>query len=273
MFVLSKIAWFFISPGGILIVLLAVGTALLWTRRWRLGRAVLVTGVAFAVAIAMLPVGPWLFIPLENRFPAVVGLPERVDGIVVLGGAVNQGVTAIRGQPTLSGAAERMTEFVALARRHPEARLAYTGGSASISHPELKEVPVARALFASLGLDVAHIAFEDRSRNTYENALYTRDLMKPHPNETWLLITSSFHMPRAYGCFSRVGWKVLPYPVDYLTTGDVGITIDFNFVGGLNILELAVHEWVGLIAYRLLDRTDALFPAPPEFAGTGRRGD
>ena len=263
MFVLSKIVWLLASPDAVLLILMTVGTALLWTRRWRTGRTILLASVAVSLVIAILPVGPWLFTPLENRFPTVHRVPEKIDGIVVLGGAVSQRITEARGQPALSAAAERMTEFVALARKHPEAKLVFTGGSALVLYPELKEVKVARLLFDSLGLDVSRIVFEDESRNTYENALYTRDLVKPQPGETWLVITSAFHMPRAYGCFSRVGWKVLPYPVDYLTRGDYDPSPDFDFMGGLHILSLALHEWIGLVAYRVLDRTDALFPSPP----------
>jgi uncharacterized SAM-binding protein YcdF (DUF218 family) len=263
MFVLSKLAWLLVSPDAVLLILVAVATALLWTRRWRTGRAILLGAVAASLAIATLPIGPWLMRPLENRFPTVRSLPEKVDGIVVLGGAVSPRLTIARGQPALNAAAERMTEFVALARRHPEAKLVYTGGSGSVVYPELKEVPVARQLFASLGVDVGHMVFEDQSRNTYENALFTRNLVKPQPGETWIVVTSAFHMPRAYGCFSRVGWRVVPYPVDYMTRPGYELTLDFDFLGGLNMLALALHEWVGLIAYRVLDHTDALFPSPP----------
>jgi uncharacterized SAM-binding protein YcdF (DUF218 family) len=262
MFVLSKVAWLFTTPDAVLLILLTIGTALLWTRRWRAGRTILLVSVAASLVITILPIGTWLFIPLENRFPTVHRLPEKIDGIVVLGGAVSQRLTEARGQPALNAAAERMTEFVAMARMHPEAKLVFTGGSALVLHPELKEAPVARQLFASLGLDVGRIVFEDESRNTYENALYTRDLVKPQPGETWVVITSAFHMPRAYGCFSRVGWKVLPYPVDYLTRGDFDASPGFDFTGGLSMLGLALHEWIGMIAYRVLDRSDVLFPSP-----------
>jgi uncharacterized SAM-binding protein YcdF (DUF218 family) len=133
-------------------------------------------------------------------------LPDKIDGIIVLGGAINQTITQARHQPSFNGSAERMTEFVALARLHPEARLVFSGGSALIFDTELKEAPVARVFFASMGMDVSRIVFEDSSRNTYENALYTRDVMKPLPGETWVLITSFTCAP---GCFSR-RWKVLP---------------------------------------------------------------
>ena len=263
MFLLSKIIALVTAPDVVLLLAVLVGTALLWTRRQRTGRRLLAVGTAGMFLVAVLPLGGWLILPLENRFPTIHQLPEHVDGIVVLGSAVNQRVTEAHGQPALNGTAERMTEFVALARQHPEAKLVFTGGSALIDYPELKEATVARQLFASLGMDVTRVVFEDQSRNTYENALYTRDLMKPKPGETWVLITSAFHMPRAYGCFSQVGWKVLPYPVDYMTLGYFRFTVDFALAAGLDGLGFAIHEWVGLTAYRILGRTDALFPSPP----------
>jgi uncharacterized SAM-binding protein YcdF (DUF218 family) len=260
MFVLSKILWIAIAPGTIILALLVAGAALLWTRWRRAGRNILALGVAAAVIVAVLPIGSWLLLPLENRFPTVTQLPDKVDGIVVLGGAVSQHLTRERGQPSLNEAAERMTAFAGLVRRLPGARPVFTGGSAAIFDTELKEAEVARRLFAELGLDVTRITFEDRSRNTYENALYTREVMQPKPGETWLLVTSAFHMPRAYGCFSRVGWKVLPYPVDYMTDGTYRFGLGLSLGGGLNTIEFAIHEWVGLVYYRLRGYTDALFP-------------
>lgn len=263
MFVLSKILWVLGSPGSLLLISLCIGTLLLWTRWRRIGRTVLAATAAAMLLLTVLPVGRFVLTSLENRFPTLERLPDKIDGIIVLGGAVNQTITQARHQPSFNGSAERMTEFVALARLHPEARLVFSGGSALIFDTELKEAPVARAFFASMGMDVARIVFEDSSRNTYENALYTRDVMKPLPGETWVLITSAFHMPRAYGCFSRVGWKVLPYPVDYVTTGRYDLSPGFSLLGGLSSLEFGIHEWLGMIVYRLLGYTDTWFPAAP----------
>jgi uncharacterized SAM-binding protein YcdF (DUF218 family) len=261
MFVVSKLLGPFTDPGNLTLLALVVGAVLLFTRARRFGRGLIVATAAILVLIAALPVGDFLLIPLENRFPAAP-LPDKVGGIVVLGGQVRQLITAARGRPTLAGSAERMTAFVALARRYPDARLVFTGGSASLEHPELKEAPVARAFFVQQGIDVARIVFEDRSRNTWENALYTKQAMAPAPGETWLLVTSANHMPRAYGCFARVGWKVFPFPVDYLTTGRYEFTPGLSLAGGLARLELAVHEWLGLAVYYAAGFSDSPFPGP-----------
>ncbi len=107
------------------------------------------------------------------------------------------------------------------------------------------------------------MTFEDKSRNTWENAIFTRDLVNPKPGDTWLLVTSAWHMPRAMGIFRKAGFKVTAYPVDYLTYGN---SRDLHpprlALDEMERLENALHEWIGLVAYRLTDKTDALFPAP-----------
>ncbi len=261
-FVLSKLFGIFGQPDNLLLAALVVGAVLLWTRARQVGRRVITASVVIALVIATVPIGNTLLVPLENRFPQRA-LPDKVDGIVVLGGQVDQRITAARHRPTLKGSGERMTAFVALARLYPHAKLVFTGGSALLDHPEMKEAPVARAFFRQQGLDPARIVFEDRSRNTYENALYTKQLVKPKPGETWVLVTSASHMPRAYGCFSQLGWTMLPYPVDYVTEGVYALTLMYSLGGGLYRLDLALHEWLGLLIYRMYGYTNALFPAPP----------
>ena len=113
-----------------------------------------------------------------------------------------------------------LTAFVGLARKYPDAKLVFSGGAASLTHPELKETLVARQLFSDLGLDTSRVIFEDRARKTSENAILTYALVQPKPDQTWLLITSAIHMPRSVGVFRRAGWRILPYqPVDEVGTG------------------------------------------------------
>jgi uncharacterized SAM-binding protein YcdF (DUF218 family) len=199
---------------------------------------------------------------LEERFPRPAHLPGPVAGIVVLGGAVEQELTAAHGIPALNGAAERMTEAVALARRHPDARLVFTGGSAAVIPGGPSEADTARRLFADLGVPAERLAFEQDSRNTHENAVLTRRLVQPGAGETWLLVTSASHMPRAMGSFRGAGWNVTPWPVNYTTGRDPTLWWRWPFPTRLNQAEWALREWIGLVAYRLMGRTDAVLPAP-----------
>jgi len=106
------------------------------------------------------------------------------------------------------------------------------------------------------------VLFEDRARNTYENALYSKRLASPAPGERWLLVTSAAHMPRSVGVFRQVGWPVVPYPVDYETEGEFRILIRPDAALRWNEFDRAVKEWVGLLAYWLSGRSSAPFPAP-----------
>lgn len=261
MFVIAKILGALAQPANAALVMLLLGVALLHTRRWLWGRRLLGGLVAILLVVAVLPLDEWLLAPLEDRFPAPRDLPERVDGVVVLGGAVDPVVSAARGQPSLNGAVERVTALVELGRRYPDARLVFSGGSGSVTTQEHKEAPAARDFLAGLGFDVGRVVFEAQSRNTRENATLTRERMAPKPGETWLLVTSAMHMPRSVGTFRAVGWPVVPYPVDFVTTGRAG-GLGLDLGRGLGALGAALHEGLGMVYYRMRGWTDRLYPGP-----------
>ncbi|MFT5439018.1 MAG: uncharacterized SAM-binding protein YcdF (DUF218 family) [Alphaproteobacteria bacterium] len=262
MFILSKIFLFVINPGVWVACVLFIGTVLLWTRRKSLGRSIVTAMTVFLTLIAVLPVGQIMLGPLENRFPATDKVDGQVHGIIVLGGTISQHLTADRGQPALTDGAERLTEFVKLARDYPAAKLIFTGGSGKIFGQALKETDTARLFFKNMALDIERVTFESESRNTLENARFSYRLMKPSPRERWILITSASHMPRAMGVFRKAGWKPLAYPVDFHTLKDYAWGPGFDLVGGLSALSHGLYEWFGLVSYRLLGRTNDIFPAP-----------
>jgi uncharacterized SAM-binding protein YcdF (DUF218 family) len=260
-FVASKLFWWIANPSNVLLALLCVGLIALLIGWRRAGVRLVGLATGLALLVTVLPVGPWLLGPLENRFPAPA-LPPHVDGIVVLGGSINPVLSAARGQPILTDSAERLFAFVDLARRYPGAKLLFTGGSASVVDTVDREADYARAVFEGVGLDVARITFERDSRNTYENAVMSKQAVEPRAGETWLLVTSAYHMPRAVGCFRAQGWPVLAYPVDYGTAPD-GNPPSFSLLGGLDSVHWALREWIGLGFYYLAGRTDQLLPGPP----------
>lgn len=256
MFVLSKIFGLLAAPSTMLVLLLVAGAALHLCRR-RIGGRLMVACAALWLAIAVLPVSAWLAAPLENRYPDPPP-PARVDGIILLGGIVRSELTRVHGPVSLSDRADRLTGFLALARRYPDARLIFTGGTGAIG-PAGNVAPEAddlRRLVGDLGLDPARVVWEDRSRNTHENALFSKDLMKPKPGETWLLVTSAWHMPRSVAVFEAAGWPVVPWPVDRRSKPRLG----FDPAGRLELLDLVVKEYQGLVAYRLAGRTKAVWP-------------
>ncbi|MGQ0665105.1 MAG: YdcF family protein [Pseudomonadota bacterium] len=263
MFELSKLLGPLVDPRTLVFLALVLGTALLWTRWSRAGRGLVSAAVALAVLFGAVPIGPWLLARLEDRFPAPAASPGGVDGIVALGGDVAAALAVSRGGTSFgAGGAGRLIAFAELARRHPQARLIFSGGAASLLRPDVKEASAAAVVLPLLGLDPARVIFEDRSRNTHENAVMTLALADPKPGETWLLVTSAFHMPRAIGAFRRAGWTIQPWPADYLTEPQLRAAWTLTFDGGFALAAIAVREWAGLVFYRALGRTDALFPGP-----------
>lgn len=260
-FTLSKLFWMLAAPSNVLFLAVVVGVVLAWTR-WRKGGLWLLTATAaIAVVTAMTPLPKMAMVALENRFP-VPALPEQVDGIVILSGMVELETSQARGRPALNGAIERVIVGAELAHRFPQARIVFTGGSGSINRPDLSESRTIRPVLAQLGLG-NRVTYEGAARNTFQNARLTADLVDPQPGEVWVVVTSAFHMPRAVGAFRSVGWPVIPYPVDHRTDGRVDWWPPWITFGlGLTRLDFAVHEWLGLLAYWLTGRSDALFPGP-----------
>jgi uncharacterized SAM-binding protein YcdF (DUF218 family) len=264
-FVLSKILGFFALPSNLLIMLALLGAAMLMTRYARLGRRLLVASVLSIAFVGLSPLGNLLILPLEQRFPPWDATRGAPDGIVVLGGPISPELSRGRGEVSLNEAAERVTAVAALARRYPQARIVFSGGNGGLIIRDGNEAEFALQLFQSFGIDPARIIAEDRSRNTAENAEFSKQLALPKPAERWLLVTSAHHMPRSIAVFRRAGFDVEAYPVDYRTRGWIDAVVPFGAIGdGLRRVDTAAREWVGLFVYWVTGRSAALFPGPRE---------
>ena len=246
------------SPGAWLAALCALGAALLWIRPGT-GRILASLGAAGFLAIALLPIDQWLLEPLENRFPPPPS-DARIAGIVVLGGALDTALTQDRGLPALNPAAERLTHLAALALAHPDLPILFTGGPAPNRPDGPPESDGVRILLRQLGVPEGRVQFEPASRTTWENAVFSTRMIHPKPGEFWLLVTSAAHMPRSVGTFRAAGWTVLADPVGYKSYRDPADRGTRLLSERLWLIDTAMHEWLGLVQYRLLGRSSALFP-------------
>lgn len=259
-FILSKTIGFFAWPSNLLISIGLAGLILLCTPWRRVASWLVVTSLVLLALAGYSPLGNLLMLPLEQRFPAWDASRGAPDGIVVLGGAIDSEIAAARGAVALNEAAERITATAELARRYPNARIIFSGGTGSLFGAAL-EAPLAVQALAALGVAADRIVAEEQSRNTVENAVFSRLIADPKPGERWLLVTSAFHMPRAIATFRAAGFPVEAYPVDWRTRGPADATAMFSTLpAGLASTDTAVHEWIGLLAYRLTGRTAELFP-------------
>jgi uncharacterized SAM-binding protein YcdF (DUF218 family) len=262
-FVAAKILGFFALPSNILISLGLIGIVLMATRFARAGRRLAVAALILLALAGLSPFGNAIILPLEERFPPWDASRGAPVGIISLGGALDTVVSEPRGEVALNEAAERMTAMAELARRFPGARIVFSGGSGRIVYDGVTEASLAARLFESFGIAKARIVLEDKSRDTDENARFTKELLQPKPGERWLLVTSAHHMPRAIGVFRAAGFPVEAYPVDFRTRGAIDLLRPFSNVGdGLRRTDTAAREWVGLVVYWATGRSSALFPAP-----------
>ncbi|MEE2745262.1 MAG: YdcF family protein [Pseudomonadota bacterium] len=258
---MSKIFWFIFDPGNIFVFVLVFVSVMLWLGKHNLVKWSMLVFMFFVLLVSIFPIGGKLLVILENRFPRVDKVPENIKGIIVLGGVVNQFVSADRGVASVGGSVERIIYFCKLAKEYPDTKLVFTGGSGNLLDQRLKEAKFVAPLMIQLGLDPSRVIFESKSRNTWENAVYSKNAIKPSDDELWLLITSAFHAPRSVGAFRKAGWNVMAYPVDYNTLSTAGHQLGFNFRGGINSLAFSAREWIGLTAYWLTGRSSQLFPS------------
>ena len=196
---------------------------------------------------------------MEKEFHSSNFYPEKIDGIVILAGATNPYLTKEHKQLNFNDSIERLTESIFLINKYPNAKVIFAGGTGSISFSELDHATVAKKFFENMGINSDKIIFERKSRNTYENLLFAKEIAKPNLNEKWLLITSAFHLRRSLAIAEKLEWNFIPYATDF--NKPKNFTLDFSFDLFSNIFQLqkASHEWIGIISYYLMGRSSRVF--------------
>jgi uncharacterized SAM-binding protein YcdF (DUF218 family) len=265
-FIFGKLLWAVVQPGNLLLLALLGGFLLLLGSRGRRGRMLIGLAAIGFLGFAVAPVGPAMLLVLEQRFPRPPRLPDRIDGILVLGGAVDPGLSLAYGETVFNSSVARVLAGVALARRHPEAKLAFVGGEGELFPVGFAEARATLGFVIDEGIATTRIVLEEQSRSTHENAVFAKESIRPGPAETWILVTSAFHMPRAVASFRAVDWPVIPYPVDFKVDPSTVWRANFNLIEGLRTATTAGKEWAGLAGYRLRGWTGEFFPSPS--AGT-----
>ncbi len=261
-FILSKILWFLAQPVTLVFVLLLLALLLNCRRRRLLqgiclGLAVLILGLS-----AYTSIGYVAMVPLEQRFERPAP-PANVTGIIVMGGGMDTEINAIRGGYELNRSGDRFVEALRLAQLYPQAKILISGGSGLLIPEGDTEAAAGARFFRDLGVDPARIIEEDGSRNTDENVQLSKELLQPQPGDTWLLVTSAFHMPRSVGIFRRADFPVVPWPTDYFTSGQDGFGLRLDQPAeSISVTTRAMREWIGLVAYWASGRTTELFPGP-----------
>lgn len=248
-FLLSKLFWTIAQPSNIILFLVLLTGLLLGLKRLKTARW---TGIAAALLLFLAgasPMATWLIRSLEDIYPRAPA-PAHLDGILVLGGGNRVDILLARGSVGVDSGLPRLVDAAILAQRYPAARIVFSGGSGDPAEQDIVETIAARHILTGIGIPLARLTLEGKSRNTWENFVYAKAMAKPKPGETWLLVTSAFHMPRAMAIAKKVGWNVQPWPSDYMTAPQ-GYPRNLNISRNLERTNFAVHEYLGLLVYRL----------------------
>jgi uncharacterized SAM-binding protein YcdF (DUF218 family) len=200
---------------------------------------------------------------LENRFTRPATPPATVTGVIVLGGGMDADVNTVRQGFELNRSGDRFVEALRLAVAYPEAKIVISGGGSVLSQDEETEATAGARFFAAFGIPASRLVLEDASRTTEENVQQIRELVSPQPGDTWLLVTSAFHMPRSVGLFRKAGFEVVPWPADYLATGIEPVDVRFaQPAENVSVTSIALREWAALFSYWITGRIPELFPGP-----------
>lgn len=243
--------WWIINIDLFFILFLVLGGILLLLKKRKWGKRFFVFSCLGLLLFAIIPVGLWTFEDLENRFPRMTYIPPNAKGMILLGGSFDQMTSKARGETAYTLAAGRFIWFVETAKANPHLQLVFTGTPF--------EAEIAKKGFKALGLDPSSILFEHNSKDTKDNAAKTRDLVKPNPQDQWLLVTSAYHMPRSVGLFRKAGFNVIPCPVDYHTPGDYEMWFFLGLKLNLDAWQASSREWLGMVINYLMGRSDEVY--------------
>lgn len=246
--------WWIINIDILLIVLLLVSGVLYVLKMRKLGRRFLLLGCGGLVFLCVIPIGLWTFENLENRFPKLQDIPPDAKGIILLGGAFDLWTMSGRKETAYNLAVGRFIRFVELAKRYPHLQLAFTGNPLE-NEMTKKELMV-------LGLDPSLVLFEGDSKDTKVNAVKSAALLKPKPQDKWVLVTSAYHMPRSVGLFQKAGFNVIPYPVDYHSPGKYEMAFFLGLTMNLQAWQASSREWLGMIINYIMGRSGVICPRP-----------
>ena len=260
--VLTRIFWLLVQPLSLIMLCLLLAFLLGFRAKRGWSQIFLIVGGLMLFATTFTTMGYALITPLEDRFvrPAE---PGHIDGIVVLGGAMDGEVNSVRGGWELNRSGDRYVETVRLALAHPEAKVLVAAGPAALALDQEREALAAQRMLLSFGVAPERIVLDENSRNTEENAQFAKELAGDISGQTWLLVTSAFHMPRSVGLFRMAEFPVVPWPADYLASGAEGWRVKPDQPPeNVAVATIALREWTGLIGYKVTGKIADWFPGP-----------
>ena len=176
---------------------------------------------------------------------------QQLTGVIILGGSFDLELESKeRNEVLLNSSAERLTKALEIYKKNPRLLILFSGTSNKIKPIGWSESDMAKKFFLEQGVRVDNLIFENKSRNTFENISYSKDIIKNNKG-TWGLITSAYHIPRSYFAFKKQGLVLEPISVDYRTGTSSIFWTNFDIRKGLENWRLLFREIAGVSYYKI----------------------
>jgi uncharacterized SAM-binding protein YcdF (DUF218 family) len=262
----SKILWFVIAPLNLVFLLMSLGVILFIGFKKgglrTLGAVWFGAGFVLFAISGLLPVGHNLMVTLENQYSHTQITQDQttpdIAGIIILGGTINVATSEARNIVTFGNNADRLFIGLNIHRANPQSTLIFSGGDGHLFPTGKSEADLVKLFLKQSHYDLSNVIFETKSRNTFENLKFTKQIIEQdHKDGQWLLITSAYHMPRAMAVAQELDIyeHLTPYPVDYRTTGAFTFHPSLTIARNISLLTIAMREYVGQIAYGLFGKS------------------
>lgn len=245
-FYLSKIFGYFINPTAW--IMMALLAAIILRRRWR--RIFLIAALVLFYVFSNNTLLNVFIAPWEKD--GIVTATQTYDVGIVLGGWIAEEDDRLD-RVVFKNVPDRLFQAYRLYQQGKVRKLLISGGSGHYLYPQKKEAKAVARYLLNVGVPENDILTEARSRNTYENAIYTKELLEQADTlQTALLITSAIHMRRAEGCFRKAGLSFDAYSTDRIAPRDHHYNFENLFIPDVNSFyywHLLIHEWIGYVVY------------------------
>ena len=258
LFILSKTLGIFLVPPGLFVLLLFLSISLLLLNKRKTGLILLSFTLFLIYFISTEPGKDLILSPLENAYPHPEFSKVNCQYIVVLGGGEIPHSPAENGRASVRPAvAKRLYEAFKLYKKR-ELPILVSGGNVYGTEAESEAEAMARFL-ETIGVSAEKITEERRSRNTFENGIYSYQILARRGIKEICLVTSAYHIPRSVMIFRDVGFKVTPVPADYRVYREKYSW--YSYLPRVDYLQDSMNgfrEYVGILYFELLQKRKIL---------------
>jgi uncharacterized SAM-binding protein YcdF (DUF218 family) len=249
LFISSKLFNTLSNPTIWIILLSLTSILLFFIKKEKLYKISTLALIIIILIVYILPLGSLSIKFLEKNYYNLK-IPDNIDGIVVLGGIVNTKLTIEHDSLNFGRNSERLLEMVKIASQKEKIKIIFSGGNNNLIRNQTKEADLIKKYLTEMGIDISNILFENQSRNTYENLVFSKRLVQPKEKENWVLITSAFHMNRSLMIAKKIKWDLKPYPVDFRGFKRLDYYTLMGFDKNFENLKISLHEIIGILFYQ-----------------------